>query len=357
MRIELTAKTIKDLKAPTESGKQEVAWDTELRGFGLLLSGKTSSRTFIVQRDVGGRARRVTIGGATEISVAKAREEARDLIHSMRKGIDPKHKASIETVRQALDSYLHARSNLRARSATEYRRVVERHLEPWLDRPMREITREMVEERHRDIAELVEKAGRYNGKATANGAMRALRVLWNYAAARTQLPANPVKLGKQWFDVPRRTRLIKADDLPAFYAAVMALPNPVQRDYLLLLLFTGLRRREAAGLKWDDVDLAGRVIRVPGDSTKSGQKLDLPMSTFVRDLLVARRAIGAAEFVFPADGKSGHIAEPKYPLGLVARRHRHPDLGARFTADLHHRGRGLGHLAARPQGAGQPQLG
>ena len=319
MRIELTTKNIKDLKAPTESGKQEVAWDTELRGFGLLLSGKTSSRTFIVQRDVGGRARRVTIGAAGEISVAKAREEARDVIHSMRKGVDPKRKTSLETLRQALEAYLLASPDLRQRSAIEYRRAVERHLEPWLDRPLRELTREMVEERHREIAEHVGRGGRYNGKATANGAMRALRVLWNYAAARTELPPNPVKLARQWFDVPRRERLIKADELPAFYAAVMALPNPVQRDYLLLLLFTGMRRREAAGLRWDpDVDLAGRVIRLPAASTKSGQKLDLPMTTFVRDLLVARRALGATEFVFPADGKRGHLEEPKYPLGLIA---------------------------------------
>ena len=318
MRTVLTTTNIKDLKAPTESGKQEIAWDTELRGFGLLLSGKTASRTFIVQRDIGGRTRRVTIGATTEISVAKAREEARDVIHSMRKGVDPKLKTSISTLRQALDSYLQAQSNLRLRSAVEYRRVVERHLEPWLDRPLHEITPDMVEDRHREIAALVGKAGRYNGKATANGAMRALRVLWNHAGKRTQLPANPVKLGRSWFDVPRRTRLIRADELPAFYAALMALPNPVQRDYLLLLLFTGLRRREAAGLRWADIDLAGRIIRVPAASTKTGEKLDLPMSTFVRDLLVARRAIGNGEFVFPADGESGHIEEPKYPLGLVA---------------------------------------
>jgi integrase len=318
MRIELTTTSIKALKAPTQSGKQEVAWDSELRGFGLLLSGKTNAKTFIAQRDVGGRTRRVTIGAFGEIPVAKARHEAADVLHSMRKGVDPKAKASMETLRQALDGYLHAHPDLRSRTAVEYRRLVERHLGLWLDRPLRELTREMVEERHKEIAEAVGKGGRYSGRATANGAMRALRVVWNYAAARTQLPTNPVKLGRQWFDVPRRTRLIRADELPAFYAAVAALPNPVQRDYLLLLLFTGLRRREAAGLRWDDVDLAGRVIRIPGASTKSGHKLDLPMSSFVRGLLVARRAFGNGLFVFPADGKSGHIAEPKYPLGLVA---------------------------------------
>ena len=44
MRIELTTNSIKALKAPTDSGKQEIAWDSELPGFGLLLCGKTTRR-------------------------------------------------------------------------------------------------------------------------------------------------------------------------------------------------------------------------------------------------------------------------------------------------------------------------
>ena len=36
MRIKLTVKAIERLKAPTKSGKQEIAWDTELKGFGVL---------------------------------------------------------------------------------------------------------------------------------------------------------------------------------------------------------------------------------------------------------------------------------------------------------------------------------
>jgi integrase len=149
--------------------------------------------------------------------------------------------------------------------------------------------------------------------------MRSLRVLWNYAADRDpNIGANPVRLRRQWFDVPSRTRLIKGDELPAFYAGVMALPNPVQRDYLCFLLFTGLRREEAAMLEWEHVDIAGRIIRVPATSTKPRRKLDLPMTTFVRDLLIARQAAGRERFVFPAYSASGHIEEPKFALGLVA---------------------------------------
>ena len=85
---------------------------------------------------------------------------------------------------------------------------------------------------------------------------------------------------------------MRADDLPEFYRAVLALPNPVHRDYLLLLLFTGLRRGEAATLAWTNVDFGQRVIRIPAARTKAGRKLDLPMSDIVHDLLVARRGRG-----------------------------------------------------------------
>jgi len=126
------------------------------------------------------------------------------------------------------------------------------------------------------------------------------------------------RLRRQWFPIHRRERIIKADELPTFYRAMMALDNPVQRDYLMLLLFSGLRRTEAATLSWDDVDFAQRVIRISAQKTKSGRRLDLPMSDIVRNMLVARRALGRDRFVFPAVGKGGHIAEPKFPLARIA---------------------------------------
>jgi integrase len=66
------------------------------------------------------------------------------------------------------------------------------------------------------------------------------------------------------------------------------------------------------------VDFAGGVIRVPAARTKAGRKLDLPMTDFVRDLLVARRTVGKTKFVFPSNSASGHVVEPKFALDLVA---------------------------------------
>jgi integrase len=86
------------------------------------------------------------------------------------------------------------------------------------------------------------------------------------------------------------------------------------------MLFTGLRRREAAALRWDECDFAARVIRLPAARMKSGRRLDLPMSSFVRDLLVARRALGNDNgWVFGGDGRTGHIVEPGPAFAQVAK--------------------------------------
>ncbi|KTD24022.1 phage-related integrase [Legionella maceachernii] len=41
---------------------------------------------------------------------------------------------------------------------------------------------------------------------------------------------------------------------------VQQLQNDVFRDYLLLILLTGLRRQEAATLRWDQVDLNAKNL-------------------------------------------------------------------------------------------------
>jgi integrase len=316
-RLKLTDRAIVKMPAPDPSHKQVLHWDTEITGLAVLCSGVSKTKTFIVQRAVKtGQTRRLTIGQVNTVSLEEAREQAADMINDLRRGIDPKRKVSNPTLRQSLDGYLAARKDLRPASIRVYRQV-ERTLEAWLDLPLREISGEMVEARHRTLAATTNREGtRYSGTSTANGAMRTLSIVYNFAAERTpDLPPNPVKrLRRQWYAEPRRTRMVRADELTDFYAGVMALKNPIARDYILLLLFTGLRRTEAATLKWEDIDFTERVIHLPAVSTKAGRKLDLPMSDFVRDLLVARRALGNPGFVFPGGGESGRISD----TGLAA---------------------------------------
>ena len=63
--------------------------------------------------------------------------------------------------------------------------------------------------------------------------------------------------------------------------------------------------------------LKNGILHIPEDRVKAKRKFDLPMSDFVRDMLIARRAIGNAGVVFPAPSRSGHIRDVAYPLAIV----------------------------------------
>lgn len=321
--MKITEKAIDRLKAPTPTGKQILYWDETLRGFGVLCSGATSAKSFVCQREINGKTRRVTIGPTNVLSLQDARKRAEGVLAKFYAGVDP--KAGVPrtmTLAEVLEGYIKANPELRAKTIKDYRFAVGHYLAAWADKPLSDITSRMVEDRHREIRDEVAAAngGRYDGEGTANNAIRTLKALWNYAATHDEdLPRNPVRLAKkQWFKISPRERIVPEDKMPSFYAAVQALASPVARDYLTLLLFTGLRRTEAATLVWSDVDFDKRIIRVSAERTKTGKKLDLPMTDLVRDMLVARRAIGHERFVFPSVGKGGHLSEPKFHLRQVA---------------------------------------
>ncbi len=68
-----------------------------------------------------------------------------------------------------------------------------------------------------------------------------------------------------------------------------------------------------------DVDFTARTIRVPALRTKTGQPLALPMVDMVHAMLVKRRALGNATFVFPANGRSGHLVEARQAFVEIER--------------------------------------
>src|SRR5262245_25076593 len=137
--VKLTKAVIERIRAPDPSGKQVIYWDVagELRGFGVLASGKTGAKTYIAQRRLpDGRTRRVTVGAVGEfVRVEDARRKAGELLAGLREGKDPKaarRKAATQnrTLGDWLEAYIKSNKRLRPRTIEEYRRYASRHLEP-----------------------------------------------------------------------------------------------------------------------------------------------------------------------------------------------------------------------------------
>lgn len=326
--IKLT-KTIVDKLEHIPGKTQTFFRDNDLKGFALrITSGGVKS--FIVETRINGKVKRVTIGKYGNLTVEEARKQAKSLLGSVARGDDPiaekkTKKVHAMTLQQVLNDYLKARKDLKPRTLNDYQCVLHEVVPDWLDKPLINITREMIAKRHT-------KHGQANSKARANNAMRVLRAIFNYAMYEYQdgnghpiITINPVKYlshTRAWYRVDRKQTVIKPHQLADWYKAVIVLVETdnyrnalLWHDYFLLLLFTGMRKMEAASLRWEDIDLKSKTITL--QDTKNHEIHTLPMSDFVYELMERRSRNKNSEFVFPAESKTGYIYEPKKAVNSV----------------------------------------
>jgi integrase len=324
-RVKLNERSVSSLPAPDPSGKQVITWDSELRGFCVMCSGTSNVKTFQVKGTIRVNGRSVSmprkaIGRYGVFTVEQARIKAKEMLYGYASGVDPRaQRSSGITLKEAMEDFLRTReATLRPKSVKGYRADM-KYLESWSDVPLRDISREMVEARHRAIAEEVAERSGNTGKALANKVMRSLRGIYNFHLDRVPtMPPNPVRLKKMWNTIKPRERHLKGDEFRKFYAALYELPNEVGRDLIILLMFCGLRLMEAAKLKWDRVDLERKMFTIPAEDTKANRKLELPMCDIVFDMLKARRALGKTEYVFFSHSASGHIVNPNKLFDRIA---------------------------------------
>src|ERR1700680_1788230 len=96
--LRLTARTVENAKSPTQ-GRIEY-WDAALPGFGLRVTEKGAKSWTVLYR-VHGRLRRATLGGYPVLSLADARDRAREILREVDKGNDPAVAKAEERRREA----------------------------------------------------------------------------------------------------------------------------------------------------------------------------------------------------------------------------------------------------------------
>lgn len=304
-------------QTPFNNSGQTLYCDVDLAGFYLVVGKR--AKTYIVQKDIQGRSIRVTIGRHGHFTPDEARKIAKDHLYLMAQGINPskleeKQREGIVTLKQVLEAYKLTRKNLSEVTIKEYEYVLKKYLPDWMGKLMSDITKDMVIARHAAL-------GKNHGPATANGVMRVLRAMFNYAHATYDIceinPVSYLSKVKAWYPERRRRSYIKPHQIKAWWEAIHSLENDTMQDFLVCLLFTGLRRGEAASLKWTDIDFDDRTLSI--QKTKNGDPLILPLGDYLFDLFQKRqRRYGNYKYVFPGPGKEGYLAEPKKAIYKVA---------------------------------------
>jgi integrase len=278
-------------------------------GFGVRVR-PSGRRTFVVwYRTSTGRSRMFTLGTYGVLTVKQGREAAQEVLGDVRKGGDPlearRRERDSVTVASFASRYLEQHAKPKKKTWREDRRRLETYVSPRIGH------RKLAEVSRADVARLHNAIGREK-PFEANRVLALVAVLFSKAQEWGYLPdaaPNPAK-HVQRFAERSRERYVEPDEMPALAAAIDAETSPFIRAAFRLYLLTGLRRSELLSLRWKDVDLTGRKLRL--SQTKAGRSHVVPLSEPALAILRELPHLLGNPFVLP-----GH--KPGKPLTNVAK--------------------------------------
>jgi integrase len=307
-RVKLTKRAIDEL--PAEPSRDLYVWDDDIAGFGLRIK-PSGVRSFMVQyRNASGVSRRLTLGKFGVLTADEARKLAKAKLAEAARGDDPAEERAegrkAMTVRQLCRAYLEAagkglvfgKRGLPKKPSTLYgdRGRIERHILPLLgSRKVRDLKASDIARFMRDVASGKTaddvKTG-FRGRAIVEGGAAAasrsvglLGGILSFAVSEGIIAANPARGVKRPADKRREIRL-GAEQYRALGNALSAAAAEGENAAAILgvqlLALTGCRRGEIERLRWDEVDLPGRCLRLA--DSKEGKSIR-PLGTETAALL------------------------------------------------------------------------
>jgi integrase len=281
--MRLTTKAIENLRPGP--ARREIP-DPHMPGL-YLIQQPSGSRSWAVRYRLTGRTRKHTIGSWPVIDLATARQLAAKALRAVAEGKDPGHAksearaAAPDTVERVVAEFLerHVRRNCRPRTIAERERQFRNHVLPrWRNRPVAAISR-------RDAVKLLDEIVDV-GPVAANRLCTTLGAFFRWCAARDIIAVSPM-MGMRAPSVERpRDRVLTANELAAVWRASDKIGFPFG-DVVKLLLLTGARRGEVAGMQWSEIDLERGLWTLPAARAKNAREHVVPLSDSALEILAA----------------------------------------------------------------------
>jgi integrase len=301
MKEKLTDKKLQNL-APAAMGKRYTIWDTEVGNFGVRVTDRVDPttrrprRTFIVMRRLHGQLIRHKVGVYPAISLAMAREAARDANLDLERGIDPRarQKASAlqeerrrEVTVKAVAADFATLHLAKLRSGAETKASIEREfVSRWGDLPIGDVE-------DADIVRMVNDLLKSGRPAAASKMLGHARKFFGWAAARKiyGLKKSPVAeisavelLGKK----AERDRVLSAGELRSLWSLTFEPAFDYPAGALVrFLLATGQRLREVSEATWTEIDLNDALWTIPAARYKTGSAHEVPLSSVALQILAS----------------------------------------------------------------------
>jgi integrase len=333
MQTKITQTVVQNIKP-----EKKLFWvrDTLIKGFVMSVSYGGKKTYCVDYKHENGKRATYKIGDATLITVAEAREAAREFLASVERGEDPTNPEKPLALGDFLKDKYEKWVLDNRKSGGMTIAMIKSNFGFLYDTPLEEITVGKVEEWRTD------KKRKHGVKASSlNRMVTSLKAAINWAVKRDIIKDNPLaKLEPlperdsvkkvRYLTDSERERLMNALDkrekamrdgrdshnewlVDRELKTRPRIRDDVFADYLkpivILALSTGIRRNSLLSLEWGDVNFADRTILVRAATAKNDKEYYVPMSDLVFETLKIwrkqskRTELGNLVFSSPKTGK------------------------------------------------------
>ncbi len=306
-KINFTKAKIEALPLPEKGWTYH--YDLKVQSLGIGV-GSTGKKSFILYRKINGIPERITLGRYPDLTIEQARGKAAEINSAIAKGANPARMKRGEraelTFNDLFEEYLERHSKPNKRTWGEDISKFDTYLaKPLGKKKLSTIDRADISAIHSAIT----KEG-YAPTANRVKALISSIFGWGISAGLCQInPALGIRLNREH----SRDRFLQRDELPRFFKALRDEENDTIRDYIVTSLLTGARKANVQAMQWSDVNLKRGEWRIK--ETKNGTPQTVTLSpevlALLRNRIRNRKPSEPTTFVFPGDGSSGHLIEPK----------------------------------------------
>jgi integrase len=299
---DFTDRFLKSVK-PAPAGKRVILYDAQVPGFGIRMTDKSCPAdvgAFVLVARYPGSSNPAPrrIGDYPAMSLAEARDIARQWREDVQRGVDPKVKEAERLraeARRRADTFASvfeafAEDHLATlRTGDGVKRAIANHVLPrWGDRPIRDLTRG-------DVSELV-RVVKKSAPIAANRVLAHLKTFFRWAVRQDIIENSPAASVERPAKENRRERVLSDRELREVWRRAADLGYPFG-DFARLLLMTGQRRSEVANAEWKEFDLDQAMWTIPAPRMKGDVTHEVPLPEPVVAVL-REMPRGAGPFVF-----------------------------------------------------------
>jgi integrase len=302
----LTDLGIKKLALPEK--RREVP-DGRIAGLYLVVQA-SGAKSWALRYRVGGKPTKLTLGSYPAIDLGTARKRAQEALGDVAGGRDPAaekkgtrealkaaREADADRVERVVEIFVERHAKPKTRDWRETQRMLVKEVaNRWHGRRLSQITRAQV---HEMLDEIVDRGT----PIRANRVFAQMRKMCRWAVARGIIDRSPCEGMSVPSPETRRDRVLTDDEMRLIWTACEAQGWPFGCVVRLLML-TGGRRDEVAGMEWHEIDLDGGTWTLPASRTKNKRDHVVPLSNAALDIIKGLPRVESRRFLFSTTGRT-----------------------------------------------------